>query len=95
MEKKDVLKKEGCCVHCLKQGHWSHSCKSNKKRVMCGNQHLELMCPELMLSQNVCKSQAGKKEQKVDNVSNQNCLQEVVLQTLMVKKMGMSRKYGL
>jgi len=28
----------------------------------------------------------------VDNMSNQNCLQEVVLQTLMVKKMGMSRK---
>jgi len=59
---------------------------------MCGKQYLELMCPELMLSQNVGKSQAGKKEQKVDNMSNQNCLQEVVLQTLMVKKMGMSRK---
>ena len=92
MEKKDVLKKEGCCVQYLKQGHWSHSRKSNKKCAMCGKKHLELVCPELLLSQNVCKSQAGKKEQKVDNMSNQNCLQEVVLQTLMVKIMGMSRK---
>lgn len=81
MEKKDVLKKEGRCIQCLKQGHWSHSCKSNKKCVMCGKQHLEFMYPELMLSQNVCKSPARKKEQKVDNMSNQNCLQEVVLRT--------------
>jgi hypothetical protein len=55
ISKKDVLKKEGCCVQCLKEGHWSYSRKSNKKCVMCGKQHLELMCPELMLSQNVCR----------------------------------------
>jgi predicted nucleic acid-binding protein len=54
---------------------------------MCGKQHLELMCPELMLSQNVDKSPKGRKEQKVDNMSHKNCLQEVVLQTLMVKLM--------
>lgn len=48
---------------------------------------LELKYPELMLSQNVDNSPARKKEQNVDNMSNQNCFQEVVLQTLKVKLM--------
>ena len=79
------MKKEGCCVQCLKQGNRSHYHKSNKNCVMYGKKYLELMCPELMRSQNVCKSLPGKNEQSVDNMSNKNSLQEAVLQTWMVK----------
>jgi hypothetical protein len=47
-----------------------------------------LKCTELPISQNVDKSSEGRKDQKVANISNQNCSQEVVLQSLIVKLIG-------
>ena len=76
-EKKESLKKEGCCFLCLKLGHRSHSCKSNAKCVVCFKRHHVHMCPELPSNQETVTSLEGKGEPKITNMSNQSCSREL------------------
>ena len=93
-EKKNVLKKEGCCFSCFKPGHRAKACKQRVKCIVCGRQHLVLFCPDLGNTKQKVDEQKEevKEEHKVVNMNSHVCTQEIVLQTLLVKLKGGNAK---
>lgn len=93
-QKRDELSKNKACFRCLKRGHSSKKCYSKLKCLVCGNNHVAIMCPNLP-SHKIQKSRTSNKEsESISQVlSNQN-FAEVYMQTLRVKLVGnISEKY--
>ncbi|XP_049864868.1 uncharacterized protein LOC126366028 [Pectinophora gossypiella] len=41
------IKLKGRCFYCFVQGHWSKTCKINKKCIHCGGRHNRALCPKV------------------------------------------------
>ncbi|CAK1601381.1 unnamed protein product [Parnassius mnemosyne] len=46
-DKKEAIKKKGCCYICLKKGHMANKCKSFVRCLSCEKRHYVILCPEI------------------------------------------------
>ncbi|XP_042906732.2 uncharacterized protein [Parasteatoda tepidariorum] len=74
-EKRDILKRSGCCFICFRFGHTAKKCRSFVKCDICFRRHYTFMCPE--------KKTDSKVESTV--LSNETCNPEVLMQTLTIR----------
>ncbi|XP_036140498.1 uncharacterized protein LOC118644875 [Monomorium pharaonis] len=94
-ERKETVKREGCCFNCLKRGHVSQKCRVKTKCDWCSKRHVLLMCPGIFRNENVVNKPDDTSEKKaVDehNLASFCVTHDVCLQTLRIKLYSATRE---
>ena len=83
LKKRKILEKKACLA-CLKVGHTAKICKSYLKCIICQKRHVPLMCPDVEINKKTEEksSVSNNTEQPPVVLSQVNCTNEVLLQTL-------------
>ena len=93
--RKEILVKQKRCFVCLKRGHISNSCKSNRRCRKCNNRHHQSICLKKTESQSEGdkrKGEANGNEVRTATTRLESRNQTVVLQTARANVFGVNRE---
>ncbi|XP_011858215.1 PREDICTED: uncharacterized protein LOC105555781 [Vollenhovia emeryi] len=65
-DRKEIVKREGCCFSCLKRGHVSQKCRVKTKCDWCSKRHALLMCPDIFRKESGSVNKPNKDEKTAD-----------------------------